>query len=413
VHIKYGKLVKLKGFAKLTSVDYALVKFMEAVAPRVLETETVPVLEALHRVLAANVVSSVDLPPFDRSTVDGYAVRARDTFGASVDRPKRLHLVEGGKIGEGEAHQVWTGHPMPKGSDSVVMLEYIRRLNHDIEVLMSVAPGLNVSRKGEDVRKGDLVFRKGRKLGPEDLGLLAALGLKEVSVVRRPKVAILSTGDELIDVGEKCKLGSVVDVNRVVLSNMVREVGGDSMDLGIARDKREEIKGKIEQGLAMADVVIITGGASVGKFDLSHDVLKELKGASILVHGISMRPGKPTALTVVKGKPVVLLSGNPVAAFFGFEVFVRPLLTRLLGVVLKRITIKAKLKKKVHSKLGHRVFLRVKLRRVNGEYEAHPISTHGSGVMTTLTHSDGYVIIPEDREGLEAGERVTVHLLRE
>ena len=404
-------MVRLKGFTRLTNPDRALSLFLKEAAPKRMASEALPISEVLGRILASDVMAPEDYPPFDRSAVDGYAIRASETFESSVDKAKEFALVDKEPIGWREARQIWTGNPMPKGADAVVMLEYARKGNTKVDVLMAVAPGTNVSIRGEDVRKGDVVLRRGRRLRPEDLGLLAELGFREVEVVSKPRVAILSTGNEIVDVNAKRKAGQIFDANKVLLSNLVRELGGTPVDMGIARDDFDEISRMMRDGLKRADVLITTGGSSVGKFDLSYEVLDGLGKPGVLIHGVSMRPGKVTALALVEGKPSFSLPGNPVASFFGFETFVRPLLLRMLGTRERRATVKARLSRTVPSSLGFRIFLRVKLCGEGERLEAVPLATHGSGMMTTLTDADGYVVIPENRDKLEKGEVVTVHLL--
>jgi molybdopterin molybdotransferase len=291
------------------------------------------------------------------------------------------------------------------------MLEHTKETQDGIEVWTPVTPGENVSKKGEDVQKGEIAIPDGTRLGPHHVALLAALGPLQIGVREKPKVAVLSTGNELVEIGCKPKPGQVLDVNRLLLSGMCAELGAEAVDLGIATDDADEIRIKILEALKKAHVIITTGGTSVGKADLVPGVVKSIGKPGVLVHGIAMRPGMPTGLAILHGKPIIMLSGNPVAAMIGLEIFGRPLLAKLLGSEdEQRPMVKARLTSRVASALGRRVFLRVHVVERDNEFFAEPIRIKGSGILSTLTKANGYVAIPEDREGLEKGESVTVHL---
>jgi len=405
-------LVRLKGFASVVPVEEALRRLFDRLKPTVLESELIPLGDSLRRVVAENLVAKWDVPPFERSAMDGYAVKAADTFEASETNPKLLQLVKGKPVSLGETFKVWTGSPMPRGADAVVMLEFAREIaGKGIEVIVSVTPGENVSPKGEDIHQGEVAVKKGTRLRPEDIGLLAASGFKEVRVVRKPRVGILSTGSELVEPGTSLKPGKIINVNRFVISSMILELGGEPVYLGIVRDDAEEIAQRISEGLEKTDVLLTTGGTSVGVADLVPEVVNSLGRPGLIVHGAAIRPGKPTAAAIVKNKPVILLSGYPVAALFGFETFVRPIILKMLGVPHEmRPTLKARLTRNVASALGIRVYLRVRIYEKDEEYYADPITTHGSGILTTMTKASGYVIIPENRDRLSKDEFVTVYL---
>jgi len=404
-------LARLKGFEKLTNIDKAFSTLLKKLKPERLGSERIPIHAALGRVTAEDIIAENDLPPFDRSEVDGYAVRAQDTFEASQFNPKTLRPTENEEIHENEARQIWTGNPLPKGADAVVMLEYTKRAQGKIKVEIAVTPRGNVSKRGEDVQRGEIAVKAGTRLKPHHVGMLAALGVTHVNVVKKPKVAILSTGNELVELGHKAKPNQIVDSNKLIFFGMCQEMGAEPLDLGIAKDDLQKISTKIREGLERADVVITTGGTSVGYPDLVPAAVNQIGTPGVIVHGIAMRPGMPTALAVLQGKPVFILSGNPVAAMIGFEVFARPLILRLLGVESEpRPVLKAKLTRKVASALGRRVFLRVTVFERNGEFFAEPVRIKGAGVLSTMTKANGYVIIPENREGLEEGESVIVYL---
>lgn len=404
-------MVRLKGFQKLTPVEEALELLLNSLKLEPLETVSISLAEALNHILAEDVIAEEDLPSFDRSAVDGYAVKANDTLGASQFNPKTLKLTKADRLLEGEAKEVWTGSPLPEGADAVLMLEYVKRLNDEIEVWVAVTPGENVSRKGEDVAKGEVAVKAGTRLKPHHLGLIAALGRSHVTVFEKPKVAVLATGNELVEPGHKPKKGQVFEVNRLIISSLCRELGAEPVDLGIARDNSDEISGKIRSGLEKANIVVTTGGTSVGASDLVPAAINSLGKPGVIVHGIAMRPAMPTALAVVNNKPIIVLSGNPVAAMFGFEVFARPLILKMLGAEHEsRPVLKAKVTRRISTALGRKTFVRVRVFQRNGEFYAEPVSTRGSGVISTMTRANGYVVVPENREGLEANETVVVHM---
>jgi len=404
-------LARLKGFKELTRIEDALKLFFKRVKPHKLESELIPVQKAYGRVTAEDIIAEVNLPRFNRSAVDGYAVRAEDTFEASPYQPKQLRIIEKGEISRGEAKPIWTGQPLPKGADAVIMIEHTKKVGeNEIAVLRAAAKWHNVSMMGEDVKEGEIAVKAGVRLKPQHLGLLAALGVEQIKVTRKPKVAILATGDELIELGAEASENKIIETNRLVISWLCRELGAEPLDLGIVGDNEVAIREKILEGIEKADVVITTGGTSVGKADLVPLALQNIDSSSIVVHGIAMRPAMPTALAVINGKPVIVLSGNPVAAMIGFEVFARPLILKMLGTDELRPRLKAKLTRKVAGVLGRKVFLRVKVYERSGEFYAEPIRTTGSGVFTTMTRANGYVVIPESREGLEENEIVTVHI---
>jgi molybdopterin molybdotransferase len=403
-------LVRLKGFQKLATVEEAKKLLFNGLKVE-RKIVSVPLQYALNRVLAEDIIAEENLPRFDRSAVDGYAVKAEDTFGVSQFKPKTLKLTDRSEVKKGEAKQVWTGNPLPKGADAVLMLENAKRFDNEIEVWTAVTPGENVSKKGEDVKKGEVAVKAGTRLKPHHLGLIAALGKTETRVFEKPKVAVLATGNELVEVGQKPREDQVFEVNRLVLSSLCLELGAEPLDLGIARDDVAEISEKIRLGLKKADMVLTTGGTSVGASDLVPTAINSIGKPGVIVHGVAMRPAMPTALAIIDNKPVIVLSGNPVAAMFGFEVFARPLILKMLGAKCEqRPVVNARLTRRTTTALGRRTFVRVRVFQRGGEFYAEPVSARGSGVISTMTRANGYVVVPENREGLEEGETVQVHL---
>ncbi len=404
-------MARLKGFEKLTNVDEALALFFKVLRPKRLSSETVAVADGLGRITAETVVAPTDLPQFDRSAVDGYEVRAEDTAEASQFKPKTLKLTSKSSLGRRQAKQIWTGNPLSRGSDAVIMLEHTRATGNAIEIIASITPGENVSKRGEDIKKDEVAVKAGIRLQPPHLALLSALGIARVNVVRKPKVAILSTGNELVELGDEVPANKIVNSNRFLIAGLVGELGAEPVYMGIVKDNEDAIESRIRQALDKADVVITTGGTSVGAADFVPIVVGKLGKPGIIVHGVALRPGMPTALGVIKDKPIFVLSGYPVAAAVGFEVFARPTLLKLLGLEHEvRPLVEAQLGRRVAGALGRRVYLRVRVAQRKDRFVAEPIVTKGSGLLSSLTKADGYVIIPEGREGLEEDETVTVHL---
>lgn len=402
-------MARLKGFEKLTNVDDALDLFLSQLKPKPIGIERVPLQNALWRVSSEDVKAKYNLPLFDRSAVDGYALKAKDTFGVTEFKPKIFNLTKE-EVSENEARELWTGNPLPKGADAVVMLEYTKKVENEIKVVTSVTPGRNVSKSGEDVLKGKVAINAGTRLNPYHLSLLAALGETDVCVFKKPRVAILPTGNELVEWGNKLEHGKIVETNSLLFSGLCNELGVESLNLGLVKDNPEEIISKIEEGLKQADSVITTGGTSVGYPDFVPMAVNKIGKPGIIVHGMAIRPGMPTALGILDGKPIFVLSGNPVAATVGFEAFARPTLLRMVGVKESRPRVEAKLTRRVAAILGRRVFLRVRVFERDGNFLAEPVRVTGSGVLTTMTKANGYVIIPENREGIEEGELVKVQL---
>jgi len=409
--------VKMHGFPHYTPLADAL-KIVLSNAER-LESEVVPFDRAMGRVLAEDVISKVDVPPFDRSAVDGYSVRAADTFGASELKPVKLRVigsVEIGvasklRVGKGDAVKIMTGAPLPQGTDAVVMVEHTRAKDKNIAVFAPVTPGKNVSAMGEDVKAGDVVLRRGQLLRPQDVGMLASVGKIRVQVSRRPEVAILATGGELRRPGKRLGRAEITDINSYSLAAAVESCGGLSHRLGIVPDRSELLRRALRKASGH-DMVIASGGSSVGEHDIMPDVIAGL--GELLFHGIAIRPGGPTAFGIVKGKPVFALAGFPVASLVAFDMLVRPALRKMQSLPADRgyPRVRARLARKVSSTLGRADIVRVKVRAKGGELVADPIRVTGSSVLSSMTKADGFVIVPEDVEGLDEGSVVEVELYR-
>jgi molybdopterin molybdotransferase len=366
------------------------------------------------------VVAAIDVPHFTRAAMDGYAVAAADTFGASESQPAYLVLSGSvamgappeGRVGPGEAMRIATGGMLPHGADAVVMWEHTRESGDMLEVTRPVAPGEHIVTVGEDVREGESVLAAGRVLRPADIGLLAGLGITEVALARRPRVAIISTGDELVGPEQEPGPGRVRNVNQYSLGAWVRHVGGEPLLLGRVRDDAGEILARVRQGVAEADLVLISGGSSAGARDLTRAVVESLGEPGLLFHGVAVRPGKPTVVGAHRGVPVFGLPGHPISAMVIFLVLVRPLLERLLGIPPGEggIKVLARLVDNLPSQAGREDYYQVTLRPAAGGMEAVPVFRK-SGLVSAMVRGRGMVRVAPEREGLEAGELVEVDLL--
>lgn len=388
--------------------------------PVSVQAENISTFKAQRRVTAAPLRSPMALPAFPRSTVDGYAVRAADTLGASESLPAYLNVVgevpmgqaATVKVGAGQTAIVHTGGMIPSGADAVVMVERTQKLSdQDIEVLKPVADGENIINVGEDILEGDEILPAGHLLRPQDIGGLLAVGLTEIAVARRPRVALIATGDEVIPPSEPLGPGQVRDINTYTLSGLVERAGGEPWPLGIIPDRFEALKAAAVRALAEADVAIISAGSSVSVRDITGDVINQLGQPGVLVHGISFRPGKPTILAVCDDKPVVGLPGNPVSAMVVFELLVTPMLWRWQGLIHppEARTAKARLARNVASIAGREDRVQVRLEQRDDGLWADPVFGK-SNLIFTLVKADGMIKVPLDKTGLSAGELVEVRL---
>ena len=413
-------------FLQVLNRDEAEMRFHDALvlAPR--RTERVPLDAALGRVVAADVQSPVDVPSFDRANVDGFAVVAEDTFGASEEVPRAVRLadeeihtgiVPATVIHAGQAVAIATGGMMPRGADAVVMVEHAETKSGTVRIARAVTPGAGVSFAGTDITAGETVVRQGQLLTSRDTGVLAAIGVAEVEVWRKPVVAILSTGDEIIAPGEGMRPAKVFDSNAQILADAVREEGGEPARLGIVGDDAAALQKKLRQALEFADMVLLSGGTSKGAGDVSYRVVAELNNPGIVVHGVALKPGKPICLAASAGRAVVVLPGFPTSAIFTFHEFVAPVLRMLAGrVAAARTVVRARLAVKVNSEIGRTEYLLVGLVEMPDAGEGQtPLAAYpmgqGSGSVTTFSRADGFATIERHREIVEAGTIVDVHLL--
>ena len=400
--------------------DDALETLTKRLSIRV-EPETVATHEALGRVTAAEILSPEDLPAFPRSTMDGYSVRAADTFGASESLPAYLELAGEVPMGRlptvslsiGMAAGAFTGGMLAEGADAVVMEEHTQRAGETtIEVLRPVAPGENVLMVGEDIRAGELVLPSGHLVRPQDVGGLTALGLTSLLVARRPRVSIVSTGDELVAPSETPGPGQIRDINTYTISALVEKHGGVAVPIGLAKDDYEEQRDLAARGLEQGDILIFSAGSSISSRDLTASVIDGLGSPGVLAHGISLKPGKPTIVALVDGKPAFGLPGNPVSAMVVFGLLVRPTLNILCGLdpPPSPVTVTARLTRDVASAAGREDHVQVRLNGArDGGRTAEPVFGK-SNLIYSLVRADGTIRVPADKAGLYAGEEIEVSL---
>lgn len=386
-----------------------------------LSSETMNIQNSLGRVLAEDIISPIDLPGFNRSTMDGFAVKAKDTFGASAGSPAYLNLLGEIKMGEiasmsitdGEAIRVSTGSMIPQGADAVVMIEYTELLDDKtIEITRHVAPGNNIIKYDEDIAKGDIVLHKGHTLRPQDIGALAGIGILQINVVKKPKIAIISSGDEIIPPEQAPNLGQIRDINSYSLSALAVKYGGIPINIGIAKDDYQMLSEKMMQSLEVAQIAIISGGSSVGTRDITIDVIRSLDNAEVLVHGVSIKPGKPTIFAKVGDKYVFGLPGNPVSVMVTFNLFVGYMIRLLSGAEPKLwgpLSVKAKLNRNISSTPGTEEYICTTLIKSDDKIIAEPILGK-SAMISMMVKADGLIKIPQDVEGLEAGTEVDVFI---
>lgn len=411
-------VARLKPFFRVVSTADARAA-IRRVAP--VGTETINVRDAARRVLAQPLVAPIDLPHFHRANMDGYAVRAADTFGASTSVPAYLKIAGTIEMGQaatrplrkGQAMRVATGGMLPRGADAVVMVEHTDEVGDGmLEVHRGVSPWQHVLRIGEDIAKEAPVFPTGRRLRPTDLGALSGLGITRLAVYRKPRLGLIATGDEIVPPETPPRPGQVRNINQFSLAAMAGEAGAEVTDYGVLPDRPDRLRKALATALARNDVVMLSGGSSVGVKDLTTDTITSFPESEIVFHGISVAPGKPTILARALAKPVLGLPGHPVSALVIFDLFAAPLLRVLggenaSGVFAPRATVRARLSQNVASQPGREDYIRVRLVEVNGDLLAEPLPGK-SGAIFTLVSADGLVCIPASAEGLDEHTEVEV-----
>ncbi len=389
------------------------------------EAESVSIDDSYGRVLSREITSPEDLPGFNRSTMDGFAVHSADTFGASDTMPVYLEVKGQVLMGEkprisvqrGEAVQIPTGGMLPAGSDSVVMFEYTNMVDGSIvEVMKTLSPNENIIRADEDVKKGEMVFQGGRRLRPQDVGALAGLGILEVDVFKKPVVSIIGTGDEVVPPDKPLSIGKVRDINSYNLAGLIAGCNAVPLKKGIIKDDLQKLRNAVKESISQSDMVLITGGSSVGTKDYTAQVIDELGEPGVLFHGVAMKPGKPLIGGIVNGVPLFGLPGHPAAITVSFETFIDPLLMRMSGErpflhIPSRRKLKALFSRNLASSTGREEHIRVSVEKRNGALWAVPVLGK-SGLVRTLVQADGIVIIPMTKSGIYEGEEVEVRLFK-
>ena len=408
-------------FLEVVSPQVARERFAQHLDLRPLPAETAALGGALGRVLAADMAAPIDVPPFDRSGVDGFALRAVDTAGANDRVPKRLKLnaeviacghAPALAVEVGTATTIATGGAIPRGADAVVMVEQTELVETAqgpaIEIRRAVAPGQFVGYAGSDIARGETLLRRGQRIGSREIGMLAACGLAHVDVVRRPKVAVLSTGDELVRLGEPLRPAAVYDSNGAIVAAAVTEAGGEAVPLGAFPDDLPALERAVRGALADCDMVVLSGGTSKGAGDLSHRVVSRLGEPGVLVHGVALKPGKPLCLAVAQRKPIAVLPGFPTSAIFTFHSFVAPVIRALAGLPAEAAqTITAEVPVRIASEMGRQEFVLVSLVAGDKGPVAFP-TPKGSGSVTAFSQADGFLAIDALASSLDAGSRAEV-----
>lgn len=411
-------MLKRKIFHKLASIDEVESIIEKYITLKPLGIEEVYLDDALGRVLAEDVFSPIDHPPFDRSEMDGYAVGSTDLEGVDDLHPRNLKII--GRIEPGEhprievkpgtAVEIATGAMIPRGADSVVMVEYTKKINNEVIVYRSTVPGENIAFTASDISIGDLVLQEGTLLGPSEIGLLAGLGIKKIKVYYRPKTAVFSTGSEIVEPGEELVPGKVYDVNGYLVTNTLRELGIDARFLGKLPDKYDVIKESIQDTLKWADIVITSGGTSAGLSDLIYRVFNELGSPGIIVHGLKLKPGKPTVIAIANKKLLIGLPGFPLSCFMVLHKIIKPILAKLAGIKLSPTSrVKARIPFRIKKPLGKTWLLPVALVSTEKGYTAYPVSMK-SGSISPLVLSDGYLVLPENKDLVIEGSEEIVEL---
>ncbi|WP_019905162.1 molybdopterin biosynthesis protein [Methylobacterium sp. 77] len=418
---KLSRAARQEQFLHVVSRDEAVSRFRAAIPHASLSAEIVPLVGALGRVLARDIASPIDVPPFDRALVDGFALRSSDTLGASQAEPRRLGLnheilacgvAPRHAVDPGTATAIATGGVIPRGADAVVMVESTEIASGDgplaIDLDRTASPGQFVGYAGSDMARGETVLRKGMVITAREIGILAACGLGEIELVRRPRIAVLSTGDELVAPGKPLPPAGIYDSNSAIVAASVTENGGVPVPYGIIRDDEDALEAAIRKALSECDVVVLSGGTSKGAGDVSHRILSRLGEPGILVHGVALKPGKPLCLAEAQGKAIVVLPGFPTSAIFTFHEFAVPLIRALAGLPPRdEESVDAVLPQRMASELGRMEFVMASLAHGREAPVAVPLSK-GSGSVTAFSQADGFFAIPAPRSGMEAGERVSL-----
>ena len=406
-------------FFNVVTIDEGRELILESFRDFEPEIEMVDILDAVDRTLGIDVLSNINVPDFNRSTMDGYGIVAEDSYGATEAIPSILTILGEVKMGElsnikikpGETVYVPTGAMVPEGATGVIMIENTEKMGEDaLLVYKPVSKGKNMVYIGDDIKKGEIALHKGRIINAEAVGTLAALGISKVQVYKRPRFYIISTGDEIIDIHEELTAGKIRDINSYALHVLAEKAGGEVVNKSIIKDNYELLRQEVEKAMALADIVLISGGSSVGTKDYTNKVINSLGGKGVLAHGLSIKPGKPTIIGDCHGKLVIGLPGHPVSSIVVFKALIEHYIDKKLGNNKILPTVMATMEYNFPSSPGRETYQMVKLRQEDGKYYASP--THGkSGMISLLSQSQGYLVIKMHEEGVNKGEERTVFLL--
>ena len=409
-------------FRELMTFDHAKKLLFDTLNPQPLGIEKIPLIKAYNRILSENIITKLDIPPFNRSTVDGYAVKADDTYESDEKKPTALKIIGTINVGESPKIQIRknktvetvTGAPIPEGANAVVMVENTQKQGDTLLIYRAVTPDENVMKKGADLKKGDTVLIAGQLLGAPEIGVLAAIGVNYVNVFKTPLVSVFSTGAEITEPGKSLAPGKIYDINAYSLSTAVKESGGKPICMGVIPDNEAALKNALKQALSSSDIIITSGGVSVGPRDYTPKIVDSLGKPGVIISGIAVKPGKPTTIAFIGNKPVFSLPGHPTSALLIFYLLVRPVIQCLSGhKVISEKTVKANLAVRLFSAKGRKTFVMVRLSRDKSQkIVATPVQTGGSGAITTLSKADGFIEIPENQQFIDSNEQVTVTLLK-
>ncbi|MEA4825327.1 MAG: gephyrin-like molybdotransferase Glp [Clostridium sp.] len=404
---------------KVHSVKAARKKLIENFKDFKCEVEEIEILEAEGRILSEDIHSKLNVPHFRRSTVDGYAVISKDTYGASESLPMFLEVlgeVEMGKaanmkVTTDKAVYVPTGGMIPEGADAVVMVEYVEKLDDtNITISRPAVSKENIIDVGDDIKENQRILSKGIRLRPQDIGVLSSVGVYKVKVFKMPSISIISTGDEVIDPKEELQLGKIKDINTYTLSAMAREIGLNIVERRVVKDNKELLKNTLKECIEKSDMVMLSGGSSVGTKDITKIVINEMGEPGVFVHGVAMKPGKPTILAKVYNKPLFGLPGQPASAMIAFKVFVEYFIKNIFNLdEYEDRFAEASMTTNIHSAPGKETYQMVYLEKEDGEYKARPVYGK-SGMITLMSKAKGYIKIDEDKEGIKEGEKIRVNL---
>jgi len=408
-------------FRKLIPFDSAKKLIFDKINPKSLGAEKIPLIEALNRILAEDVITNLDIPPFHRSTVDGYAIKSEDSYGAEENKP--IYLKVTGEIGvglypkmhvkKGEAVEIVTGAPIPSGANAVIMVENTQKQKNNLLIYQVLTPDENIMKKGTDIKKGEILLKAGKILEAPDIGVLAAIGLNYAKVLKKPIVAVISTGAEITEPGKNLNPGKIYDINAHSLSAAVINSGGKSIYMGVIPDDKTALETALKQALLTSDIVITSGGVSVGPRDYTSTIVNSLGKPGVIISGIAVKPGKPTTIALIDNKPVFSLPGHPTSALLIFYLLVSPIIQRIAGrKSISQKVVKAILTTKLFSAKGRKTFVTVTLSRDKNQILiANPTKAGVSGAITTLAKADGFVEIPANQQFIDSNEEVIVTLL--